>query len=189
MTTIFSDPRGLQMDLFLQKYQNQIKDKHILYVVSTNLEEDEQISRSTRGVLGGVNLKIGKATANAYARLKASSIGSSVFLISFARRSLERMSVSVAVGGGGGEDFSSSRCCRLVSYKLSPYANLKSSECEEYGSVALVLSSSSSSSLADDGATKRSVSVLMFFAARSPFAPYKPLLRLCFFSRSHSSAA
>ena len=59
------------MDLFLQKYQNQIKDKHILYVVSTNLEEDEQISRSTRGVLGGVNLKIGKATANAYARLKA----------------------------------------------------------------------------------------------------------------------
>lgn len=71
MTTIFSDPRGLQMDLFLQKYQNQIKDKHILYVVSTNLEEDEQISRSTRGVLGGVNLKIGKATANAYARLKA----------------------------------------------------------------------------------------------------------------------
>ena len=59
------------MDSFLREYGARLKNKHILYAVSTNLAEDREISRSTRGRLGGVNIKIGKSTGNPYARLKA----------------------------------------------------------------------------------------------------------------------
>ena len=59
------------MDTFLRQYGELIKNKHILYAVTTNLKEDREISRSTRRRLGGVNIKIGKSTGNPYARLKS----------------------------------------------------------------------------------------------------------------------
>ena len=71
METVFKSSLGVQMDSFLREYGARLKDKHILYAVSTNLAEDREISRSTRGRLGGVNIKIGKSTGNPYARLKA----------------------------------------------------------------------------------------------------------------------
>ena len=71
METIFKSSLGVQMDSFLREYGARLKNKHILYAVSTNLAEDREISRSTRGRLGGVNIKIGKSTGNPYARLKA----------------------------------------------------------------------------------------------------------------------
>lgn len=71
METIFKSSLGVQMDSFLREYGARLKNKHILYAVSTNLAEDREISRSTRGRLGGVNIKIGKSTGNPYARLKS----------------------------------------------------------------------------------------------------------------------
>jgi hypothetical protein len=71
METVFKSSLGVQMDSFLREYGGRLKNKHILYAVSTNLAEDREISRSTRGRLGGVNVKIGKSTGNPYARLKA----------------------------------------------------------------------------------------------------------------------
>jgi len=71
METVFKSSLGVQMDSFLREYGARLKNKHILYAVSTNLAEDREISRSTRGRLGGVNIKIGKSTGNPYARLKA----------------------------------------------------------------------------------------------------------------------
>ena len=71
METIFKSSLGVQMDSFLREYAGRLKNKHILYAVSTNLAEDREISRSTLGRLGGVNIKIGKSTGNPYARLKA----------------------------------------------------------------------------------------------------------------------
>ena len=71
METIFKSSLGVQMDAFLREYGGRIKNKHILYAVTTNLEEDRQISRSTRNRAGGINIKIGKSTGNPYARLKA----------------------------------------------------------------------------------------------------------------------
>jgi hypothetical protein len=71
METVFKSSLGVQMDSFLREYAGRLKNKHILYAVSTNLAEDREISRSTRGRLGGVNIKIGKSTGNPYARLKA----------------------------------------------------------------------------------------------------------------------
>ena len=71
METIFKSSLGVQMDSFLREYGARLKNKHILYAVSTNLAEDREISRSTLGRLGGVNIKIGKSTGNPYARLKA----------------------------------------------------------------------------------------------------------------------
>lgn len=71
MTTIFADANGVQMKDFLKKYKETLKGKHVLYAVSTNLEEDRQIRRSTRNTLGGVNIKIGKATADPAGRLKS----------------------------------------------------------------------------------------------------------------------
>lgn len=70
-TTIFKSSLGVQMDAFLREYGERIKNKHILYAVTTNLAEDREISRSTRGRAGGINIKIGKSTGNPYARLKA----------------------------------------------------------------------------------------------------------------------
>lgn len=71
METIFKSSLGVQMDSFLREYGARLKNKHILYAVSTNLAEDREISRSTRGRLGGVNIKIGKSIGNPYARLKS----------------------------------------------------------------------------------------------------------------------
>ena len=71
METIFKSSLGVQMDAFLREYGGRIKNKHILYAVTTNLAEDREISRSTRGRAGGINIKIGKSTGNPYARLKA----------------------------------------------------------------------------------------------------------------------
>ena len=71
METIFKSSLGVQMDSFLREYGARLKNKHILYAVSTNLAEDREISRSTCGRLGGVNIKIGKSTGNPYARLKS----------------------------------------------------------------------------------------------------------------------
>jgi len=54
------------MKEFLRQYGDRIKQKHVLYAVSTNLAEDKQIRRTTRSRPGGVNIKIGKASSDAY---------------------------------------------------------------------------------------------------------------------------
>ena len=71
METIFQNSAGVQMEAFLRQYGERIKNKHVIYAVTTNLAEDRHISRSTRSRLGGVNIKIGKSTGNPYARLKS----------------------------------------------------------------------------------------------------------------------
>ena len=71
METIFKSYEGVQMETVLRQYGELIKNKHVLYAVTTNLKEDREISRSTRRRLGGVNIKIGKSTGNPYARLKS----------------------------------------------------------------------------------------------------------------------
>ena len=71
METIFQNSAGVQMEVFLRQYGERIKNKHVIYAVTTNLAEDRYISRSTRARLGGVNIKIGKSTGNPYARLKS----------------------------------------------------------------------------------------------------------------------
>ena len=71
METIFQNSAGVQMEAFLRQYGERIKNKHVIYAVTTNLAEDRHISRSTRARLGGVNIKIGKSTGNPYARLKS----------------------------------------------------------------------------------------------------------------------
>lgn len=71
METIFQNSAGVQMEAFLRQYGERIKNKHVIYAVTTNLAEDRYISRSTRSRLGGVNIKIGKSTGNPYARLKS----------------------------------------------------------------------------------------------------------------------
>ena len=71
METIFQNSSGVQMEVFLRQYGKRIKNKHVIYAVTTNLAEDRYISRSTRARLGGVNIKIGKSTGNPYARLKS----------------------------------------------------------------------------------------------------------------------
>ena len=66
MTTLFQNAQGLEMKEFLRQYGDRIKQKHVLYAVSTNLAEDKQIRRTTRSRRGGVNIKIGKASSDAY---------------------------------------------------------------------------------------------------------------------------
>ena len=83
METIFKNYAGVQMETFLRQYGERIKNKHVLYAVTTNLEEDRQISRSTRARLGGVNIKIGKSTGNPYARLKSYTYMSSNYQAQF----------------------------------------------------------------------------------------------------------
>ena len=81
METIFQSTTGMQMESFLKSYGETIKHKHILYVVSTNLEEDRQLQRGrTRQILPGINVKIGKSSGgNPYARLKSYTNMSSNF--------------------------------------------------------------------------------------------------------------
>ena len=60
MTTIYKDPQGVQVRDFLEENEARLKDKHFLYVVGTNLEEDTYLRRhSTRGSKDGINVKIG----------------------------------------------------------------------------------------------------------------------------------
>lgn len=69
METLFKNAQGLQMRDFLRQYGERIKNKHVLYAVSTNLAEDQQIRRVTRSRGSGMNIKIGKSEGNPYARL------------------------------------------------------------------------------------------------------------------------
>ena len=60
MTTIYKDPQGVQVRDFLEENEARLKDKHFLYVVGTNLEEDTYLRiHSTRGSKDGINVKIG----------------------------------------------------------------------------------------------------------------------------------
>lgn len=84
MSTLFQSTTGMQMESFLRQYGEKIKNKHILYAVTTNLEEDRQLQRGrTRMALGGVNIKIGKSSGNPYARLKSYTNMSSNFSAQF----------------------------------------------------------------------------------------------------------
>ena len=47
MTTIYKDPQGVQVRDFLEENEARLKDKHFLYVVGTNLEEDTYIFADT----------------------------------------------------------------------------------------------------------------------------------------------
>tara|TARA_R100000951_G_C2644780_1_gene182182 strand:- start:1596 stop:2462 length:867 start_codon:yes stop_codon:yes gene_type:complete len=67
---IFQSSSGMQMKEFLEKYKDKIKNKDILYVVQTNLAEDNaKTTIQTRQRISGVNIKIGKSESNAYSRL------------------------------------------------------------------------------------------------------------------------
>ena len=67
---IFQSSSGMQMKEFLEKYKDKIKNKDILYVVQTNLAEDNaKTTLRTRQRISGVNVKIGKSESNAYSRL------------------------------------------------------------------------------------------------------------------------
>ena len=84
METIFQSTTGMQMEQFLKSYGEKIKHKHVLYVVTTNLEEDRQLQRGrTRQILPGINVKIGKSSGNPYARLKSYTNMSSNFSAQF----------------------------------------------------------------------------------------------------------
>jgi hypothetical protein len=77
---IFQSEQGIQMADFLKQYGSQIKDKHVLYVVSTNLDEDTRVRRTTRQTNGGVNLKIGKSLSplsrmNGYTNMGSNQTG------------------------------------------------------------------------------------------------------------------
>ena len=74
----------MQIELFLKSFGEKIKNKHVLYAVTTNLEEDRQLQRGrTRSILPGVNMKIGKSSGNPYARLKSYTNMSSNFSAQF----------------------------------------------------------------------------------------------------------
>ena len=56
---------------FLEANEARLKDKHFLYVVGTNLEEDTYLRRgNTRGSKYGINVKIGMSQSGVTARLK-----------------------------------------------------------------------------------------------------------------------
>tara|TARA_R110002072_G_scaffold32423_1_gene98935 strand:+ start:36 stop:641 length:606 start_codon:yes stop_codon:yes gene_type:complete len=72
MSVIFKDANGIQMNDFLRAYKHQIADKDILYVVQTNLNEDNfVVQKRTRNNIDGINFKIGKTEGHAYDRLKS----------------------------------------------------------------------------------------------------------------------
>jgi len=57
---MFRNPQGVQVRDFLEANEARLKDKHFMYVVGTNLEEDIYLRRrNTRGVQDGINVKIG----------------------------------------------------------------------------------------------------------------------------------
>jgi len=71
MVVVYQDPKGLQVQDFLSKFENELKDKHVIYVVQTNLAEDNLFHRNTRNEAQGVNVKIGKSEGTAHTRLKS----------------------------------------------------------------------------------------------------------------------
>ena len=48
MTVLYQDAQGMQVRDFLEKFQDDLKGKHIIYVVMTNLAEDNLYRRGTR---------------------------------------------------------------------------------------------------------------------------------------------
>ena len=69
---IYQDPNGLEYEEFRQTYGNLIKDKDIIYVVQSNLEQDIRIiDRATRANKDGVIVKVGKSEGNGIPRLKS----------------------------------------------------------------------------------------------------------------------
>ena len=72
MSVIYQSATGLQVSDFLTKYGEEIKNKEILYVVQTNLAEDNyKTNIRTRLTVDGVNVKIGKSEGFGNSRLKA----------------------------------------------------------------------------------------------------------------------
>ena len=54
---MYQNPQGVQVRDFLEANEARLKDKHFLYVVSTNLEEDTYLRRrNTRGSKDGINV-------------------------------------------------------------------------------------------------------------------------------------
>ena len=69
---LYQDPNGMEYEQFRQNYGNLIKDKDILYVVQSNLEQDNRIiDRATRAHKDGVIVKVGKSEGNGIPRLKS----------------------------------------------------------------------------------------------------------------------
>ena len=65
---------------FLEANESRLKDRHFLYVVSTNLEEDTYLRRrSMRGSKDGISVKIGMSQSGVTARLKSYTHMSSNF--------------------------------------------------------------------------------------------------------------
>jgi len=69
MGVVYQDANGMQIRNFLEKYQKELKDKHVIYVVQTNFAEDNMYHRDTRNSPEGVNVKIGKSEGTAHTRL------------------------------------------------------------------------------------------------------------------------
>ena len=77
---MYQNPQGVQVRDFLEANEARLKDKHFLYVVSTNLEEDTYLRRrNTRGSKDGINVKIGMSQSGVTARLKSYTHMSSNF--------------------------------------------------------------------------------------------------------------
>jgi hypothetical protein len=77
---MYQDTRGVQVRDFLEANEARLLDKHFLYVVGTNLEEDTYLRRrSTRGSKAGINVKIGMSQSGVTARLKSYTHMSSNF--------------------------------------------------------------------------------------------------------------
>ena len=69
---MFQSEDGMNVKEFLAKYGAEIRGKDILYVVQTNLAEDNvRTTINTRVTKAGVNVKIGKSEGFGEARLKA----------------------------------------------------------------------------------------------------------------------
>ena len=77
---MYQNAQGVQVRDFLEENEARLKDKHFLYVVGTNLEEDTYLRRrSTRGSKDGINIKIGMSQSGVTARLKSYTHMSSNF--------------------------------------------------------------------------------------------------------------
>ena len=77
---MYQDTRGVQVRDFMEANEARLKDKHFLYGVGTNLEEDTYLRRrSTRGSKDVINVKIGMSQSAVSARLKSYTHMSSNF--------------------------------------------------------------------------------------------------------------
>jgi hypothetical protein len=69
---MYQNTQGVQVKDFLEANEARLKDKHFLYVVGRNLEEDTYLRRhSTRGSKDGINVKIGMSQSGVTAHLKS----------------------------------------------------------------------------------------------------------------------